>query len=135
MLKKHAGKKHLSFHTPGHKQGKWDVTELSFSDNLSSPQGCIAEAERDIAEILGARKSFILTDGSTAGVLSMLYAAKTLGVKTVAVFESSHKSVFNGCKLLGLTPLVYTGKRGGEIPNPPTMYELTRDFASILEKI
>lgn len=134
MLKKHAGKKHLSFHTPGHKQGKWDITELSFSDNLSSPQGCIAEAERDIAKILGARKSFILTDGSTAGVLSMLYAAKTLGIKTVAVFESSHKSVFNGCKLLGLTPLVYTGKRGGEIPNPPTMYELTRDFASILEK-
>ena len=134
MLKRHAGKKHLSFHTPGHKQGKWDITELSFSDNLSSPQGCIAEAERDIAKILGARKSFILTDGSTAGVLSMLYAAKTLGIKTVAVFESSHKSVFNGCKLLGLTPLVYTGKRGGEIPNPPTMYELTRDFASILEK-
>ena len=79
MLFKSGKEKHLSFHTPGHKAGKWDITELAYSDNLSSPSGCIAEAERDVAQILGAKKSFILTDGSTAGVLAMLYAAKTLG--------------------------------------------------------
>lgn len=107
MLLKNAQSKHLSFHTPGHKIGSWDITELSFSDNLSSPKGCIAEAEKEIAEILGAAKSFILTDGSTSGILSMLYAAKSLGVKTVAFCESSHKSVWNGCKLLGLSPLIY----------------------------
>ena len=72
MLSAQSGKKHLSFHTPGHKVGEWDITELSYSDNLSCPQGCILEAERDIAKILGAFRSFILTDGSTAGVLSML---------------------------------------------------------------
>ena len=107
MLSKNAQDKHLSFHTPGHKIGTWDITELSFSDNLSAPKGCIAEAEKDIAKILGSAKSFILTDGSTSGVLAMLYAAKSLGVKTVAFCESSHKSVWNGCKLLGLTPLIY----------------------------
>ncbi len=104
MLK--GSKKHLSFHTPGHKQGKWDITELSYSDNLSSPRGCIAAAERDIAEILGAKKSFILTDGSTSGVLSMLYAAKAWGATKIAFPLSSHKSVWNGCVALGLTPLV-----------------------------
>ncbi len=93
---------------PGHKRGKWDITELSYSDNLSSPKGCIAQAESEIAEILGAEKSFILTDGSTSGVLSMLWAAKLLGARTVAVLEKSHKSVFNGCKVAGLTPLVYS---------------------------
>lgn len=113
MLLKNSKNKHLSFHTPGHKEGAWDITELSFSDNLSSPKGCIAEAEKDIEKILGAEKSFILTDGSTSGVLSMLYAAKSLGVKTLAVCVNSHKSVFNGCKLLGLTPLVYQGNKGG----------------------
>jgi arginine/lysine/ornithine decarboxylase len=107
MLLENAQKPHFSFHTPGHKVGAWDITELSFSDNLSCPRGCIAEAEQDIAKILGAEKSFILTDGSTAGVLSMLYTVKALGAHTVAVCENSHKSVFNGCAVLGLTPLVY----------------------------
>jgi arginine/lysine/ornithine decarboxylase len=41
MLNTHAKKKHFSFHTPGHKIGAWDITELSFSDNLISPQSCI----------------------------------------------------------------------------------------------
>ena len=134
MLARHAKVKHLSFHTPGHKVGKWDITELFYSDNLSSPQGCIAEAEKDIAQILGAYKSFLLTDGSTAGVLSMLYAAKLLGVKSVAVFEKSHKSVFNGCQLLGLTPLIYTEQSCGEIPSPPTINELKKSFSGLLEK-
>jgi len=134
MLAKHAGEKHLSFHTPGHKKGKWDVTELSFSDNLSSPRGCIAQAEKEIAETLGAHRSFLVTDGSTAGVLAMLYAAKTLGVKKIAVSESSHKSVFNGCKAMGITPLVYTEKEEGGIPFPPTMYELKAEFTPLLEE-
>ncbi len=112
MLLEYANKAHLSFHTPGHKVGAWDITELSFSDNLSAPKGCIAKAERDIAEILGAEKSFILTDGSTSGVLSMLHAARSLGVKTVAVAQNSHKCVFNGCQLLGLTPLICENEGG-----------------------
>ena len=134
MLSTHAKEKHVSFHTPGHKIGKWDITELFYSDNLSSPQGCIAEAEKDIAQILGAYKSFLLTDGSTAGVLSMLYAAKTLGVKRLVVFEKSHKSVFNGCQITGITPLIYTEQESGEIPFAPTMCGLKKHFSGLLEK-
>ena len=131
MLRAHACEKHISFHTPGHKVGEWDITELSFSDNLSCPHGCIAEAERDIATILGATKSFILTDGSTAGVLSMLQAAKSLGVKTIAVCEASHKSVFNGCMALGLTPLVYPCEYREKIPFTPTMYALNEKYGEL----
>ena len=132
MLSAQSEKKHLSFHTPGHKVGGWDITELSYSDNLSCPQGCILQAERDIAEILGGFRSFILTDGSTSGVLSMLYAAKRLGVRSVAVCENSHKSVFNGCSLLGLNPLVYPRFERQKIPFPPTMSALKADFGGIL---
>ncbi len=132
MLKRSARGKHLSFHTPGHKLGKWDITELSYSDNLCAPQGCIAEAEREIAELLGAKKSFILTDGSTSGVLSALYAAKKLGAQKIALFEKSHKSVFNGCSLLGLTPLVYGEEKEEELPFPPTMSALKGNFPSLL---
>lgn len=102
MLSSHG--KHLSFHTPGHKIGKWDLTELSFSDNLSAPTNCIKQAEEDIAKILGSAKSFILTDGSTSGVFSMLYAAKSLGMKAPVVLEPVHKSVYNACEVLGLSP-------------------------------
>ena len=109
MLSANARGRHISFHAPGHKKGAWDITELSFSDNLSSPKGCIAEAEKDIADVLGASKSYILTDGSTSGVLSMLYTAKGLGVKTLFILGQAHKSVWNGCRLLGITPLFENG--------------------------
>ena len=78
MLKQATRKDRYSFHTPGHKISGWDITELSYSDNLSSPRGCILQAERDIAKILHAHRSFILTDGSTCGVFSMLQAVKSL---------------------------------------------------------
>ena len=131
MLAAHAQKAHISYHTPGHKIGVWDITELSFSDNLSCPRGCIAEAEQDIADILGAEKSFILTDGSTSGVLSALHAAKSLGIKTVAFCEASHKSVFNGCALLGLTPLLYPCEYRKKIPYAPTMSALNEKYGEI----
>ena len=116
--------KHLSFHTPGHKIKGWDITELSYSDNLSSPTGCIKKAQEDIAQILGAKKSFILTDGSTSGVLSMLHSAKSLGVKTLAFPVRSHKSVYNACDLLGLIPQPFdTGSLDGK-PTAPTVEEV-----------
>ncbi len=135
MLKRSAKKPHLSFHTPGHKRGKWDLTELSYTDNLSAPTGCIREAEEDIARVLGAEKSFILTDGSTCGVFSALYAAKRLGAKKIALSTASHKSLFHGCELLGLTPLVFeskTDERG--IPLPPDLNALRAELADGLEE-
>ncbi len=130
-LKKGAGKRHLSFHTPGHKKGKWDITELSFSDNLSSPSGCILRAEEDIARILGGDKSFILTDGSTCGVLSMLHAARLLGVKTVALPLCAHKSVFNACALAGITPLPFAIEEVEGIPTSPNLAALKENFAGL----
>lgn len=94
---------HISFHTPGHKNtADGDLTELSYTDNLASPAGAIKRAQEDIAKILGANRSFILTDGSTAGVYAMLYALKLYGAKRVAASERSHPCVKRGCELLGL---------------------------------
>ncbi|MBO5334992.1 MAG: aminotransferase class I/II-fold pyridoxal phosphate-dependent enzyme [Clostridia bacterium] len=107
MLEEQSKTPHHSFHTPGHKVSGYDITELAYSDNLSCPEGVIAFAEQDIAELLGANKSFLLTDGSTSGVLSMLYALKMHGVSRVAAPMLSHKSFFNGCALLGLEPILF----------------------------
>ncbi|MGN1234847.1 MAG: aminotransferase class I/II-fold pyridoxal phosphate-dependent enzyme [Christensenellaceae bacterium] len=111
MLRSH--KRHISFHTPGHKRGKWDLTELSFSDNLANPTGVIRLAEDDVTAILGSARSFLLTDGSTSGVLSMLYAS---GVKRLFLPEASHKSAYNGCKLMGIATVHWKGERERGLP-------------------
>lgn len=116
MLKTHAKTKHFSFHTPGHKQSAWDITELSFADNLSSPSGCILQAEEDISALLNSAKSFILTDGSTCGVLSVLHTAKALGVEKIGVCLLSHQSLFNGLALLSLQPVLIPQQTDGVMP-------------------
>ena len=118
-----------SFHMPGHKaHGEFknkfpvaplDVTELSYSDNLACPKGIIAEAQKDIAEILGAQKSYILTDGSTSGVLSMIYAVKGRGTKII-VPRNCHQSVWNACKILGLEPVIVQGENKDGLMTPPS---------------
>jgi arginine/lysine/ornithine decarboxylase len=110
--------KNKTFHMPGHKaRGEFkarfkdaymDITELSYSDNLHSPTGVIAEAQKDIAEIVGAKQSFITTDGSSSGIFAMLYAASKRGNKVI-VARNSHRSVWNACAILGLEPLIVQG--------------------------
>ena len=113
-----AAPRHLSFHTPGHKEGKWDITELSFSDNLANPTGVLKEAQADVAQILGAARSFLLTDGSTCGVLSMLYAAKP---EKLVFSAAAHKSVYNACRLLGIEQVVLDVVYRGGIPQQPSL--------------
>ncbi len=95
-------KGHLSFHTPGHKRAGADITELSYSDCLVHPAGVLCAAEQDIARILGAAASYLLTDGSTAGVFAMLYALRAAGKTDVALPLFSHPSVWHACNVLGL---------------------------------
>ncbi len=118
MLKSSARKAHVSFHTPGHKRSNWDITELGYSDNLSAPSGCILQAQTDVARLVGAKQSFFLTDGSTSGVLSVLHALKQAGIRRVAFALDSHKSVYNGCALLGLTPFLFQGQTQNGLPLP-----------------
>ena len=135
QLKKHA-KDLKAFHMPGHKahgdfKSKFpsavlDVTELSWSDNLHCPDGVIEAAQTEIAEILGAGKSYITTDGSSSGVLAMAYCASKRGNKII-VFRKSHQSVWNACKLFGLEPLIVQGKEREGVLQPPD--------AEIIEKL
>lgn len=117
MLQTQAKKKHISFHTPGHKRRGYDITELSYSDNLSAPRGCIRAAEEDIRNALHSACCFILTDGSTSGVLALLKAS---GVRSLALPENAHKSVFAGCALLHITPvLLETETKNAPLPAEP----------------
>ncbi len=102
------------FHMPGHKgnaefeklfpMASGDITELSFSGCLFSDEGIIATAQKNVAEILGARASHFVTDGSTSAILAMLYSLSKRG-KKVIIPRFSHKSVYNAIKLFGLEPI------------------------------
>lgn len=134
QLKKNA-KAGKCFHVPGHKaRGDFkkkfpvadlDVTELSYSDNLFCPDGVIAAAQRDIAEIVGAKKSFILTDGSTSGVLAMLYVMSRRGNKLI-VPRNSHQSVWNACRLFDVEPVIVQGECKHGVLLPPDPKEIDR---------
>ena len=120
---------------PGHKgRGEFkklfpvadmDVTELTYSDNLACPDGVIAKAQSEIAEILGAARSYILTDGSSLGVFAMLYTASKRGTKVI-VPRNSHQSVWNACRVLGLEPVIVQGKTVNGVLNPPDKEVITR---------
>lgn len=121
-------KKPVRFHVPGHKasgafslfkDAGLDITELSFSDSLENPTGPVARAQEDIAALTGAVRSYILTDGGTCGILTMLYAVRKTGGKVV-IPRNAHKSVFNGCALLGIEPYILPGNVRGGVPLPPT---------------
>ena len=106
QLKKHS-RACKGFHVPGHKatgefKSKFkdaaiDVTELPYTDNLLSPDGAIAKAQRDIAKILGAACSYITTDGSSSGVLALVYCASKRGNKLI-VFRNSHQIGRASCR-------------------------------------
>lgn len=134
QLKRNA-KTGKSFHMPGHKgSGEFrsrfkdaplDVTELSYTDNLHCPDGVIERAQRDIAKILGATKSYITTDGSSSGVLALAFCASKRGNKLI-VFRNSHQSVWNACRLFGIEPLIVQGGEKDGILQPPDAETIER---------
>lgn len=136
-LKTYKSRRPLRLHMPGHKADRrsfplfrdaaLDITELSFSDNLDSPDGIIMQAEQDIAAILGAERSHILTDGSTVGIYAMVYAAKQRGGK-LAVPRNAHKSVYNACAVLGVEPYLLKNNEKEGILLPPTAADVEEAF-------
>ncbi|MGN0817557.1 MAG: aminotransferase class I/II-fold pyridoxal phosphate-dependent enzyme [Candidatus Coproplasma sp.] len=133
-INKFKGKDRNRLHMPGHKNAgdfvkrfpvaPIDFTELSFSDDLSLPTGAIAKAQEDIAEIVGAKRVFITTDGSSSGVMAMVWVASRFGNKLI-VPRNSHKSVFNACRILGVEPVIVQGaeREGVLLPPAPELIE------------
>ena len=129
QLNKFKGKDRNRMHVPGHKGAgdfksqfpvaSIDLTELSITDDLGCPMGAIKRGQEDIAAITGAKKAYITTDGSSSGVLAMLYVAAALGNKVI-VPRNSHKSVFNGCKLLNIEPVIVQGAEVDGVLTPPS---------------
>lgn len=109
------------FHMPGHKRQRcravWeapdhvknlfhqiyqmDITEIDGFDNLHHPEGVIKGLMNEMSAFYHTKKTYILVNGSTAGILSSISACTDIG-DSILVARNCHKSVLNACYLRNL---------------------------------
>ena len=113
-LEKYFNENYLPMHMPGHKRNikllgeklpyKIDITEIDGFDDLHHPEGIIKEIEEKAKKIYKSKKSFILVNGSTCGILAGIRSVVNYGDK-VLVARNSHKSVYNAIEVNCLNPI------------------------------
>jgi arginine decarboxylase len=116
----HAKNRVVSFHTPGHKNGRgidrrlrqftgrnlyyMDVTVFPEVDSLHDPVGPIKKAQQLMAMAYGVEHSFFLVNGSSVANMIMLMSACRPG-DSVIISRNAHKSTMAGVILSGVWPI------------------------------
>jgi lysine decarboxylase len=72
-------------------------------DNLHAPKGMLKKLQERLAVIYGADESYLLINGSTAGILAAVCTVCDES-KIITVNRNAHKSVFNALALSGAWP-------------------------------
>lgn len=114
----------VPFDVPGHKRGRGnpelisllgekcvglDVNSMKPLDNLGHPVSVIRKAEELTAEAFGAAHAFLMVNGTTSSVQSMILVVCRAGDKIILP-RNVHKSVINALVLCGAVP-VYVNVR------------------------
>lgn len=94
---------------PGHKRNEQfgitgaeiDITEIDGFDNLHDAKDVLLDIENKLSDVYKSKKSYMLVNGSTVGMLSAICAVCDEGDK-VLVARNCHKSVYNACFLKSL---------------------------------
>ncbi len=146
FLLEHAAGEPVSFHMPGHKGGRLyreygyeeflervmdcDVTEFPGADNLFQPEGVIRETMNRYKTIYGAKESFLLVGGSSAGLIAAIMTCVPAGGKLIMA-RNCHKAVFNGLRLAGGQPVYAYPQElaGAGISGPVLPSEIKRCLA------
>lgn len=119
-LVRHAEKKTIPFHIPGHKRGRGmdpafrdflgenalsiDLINIAPLDDLHHPKGAIKEAEELAAEAFGADRTFFSVQGTSGAIMAMIMAAVKPGEK-ILIPRNVHKSVLTAVVLSGADPV------------------------------
>lgn len=120
FLMEHAGLCPVSFHMPGHKGAQLyrqygyeaflstimdcDITEIPGADNLFQAESIIRETAAQYARLYDVRKSYLLINGTSGGILAAVLASVSKGGKLILA-RNCHKSVFNALALGGIDPV------------------------------
>lgn len=109
----------VPFDVPGHKRGKGnpelteflgencltvDVNSMKPLDNLCHPVSVIKEAEKLAADAFGAENAFLMVNGTTSAVQSMVLSSVKHGEKIILP-RNVHRSVINALVLVGAVPV------------------------------
>lgn len=112
-------KRVVPFDVPGHKRGRGnpelvqllgekcvslDVNSMKPLDNLGHPVSVIREAEELTADAFGAAHAFLMVNGTTSAVQTMILAVCKAGDKIILP-RNVHKSVINALVLCGGIPV------------------------------
>ena len=118
-LEEYYNKNYLPMHMPGHKRNikllgeelpyKIDITEIEGFDDLHHANGLIKDIEDKAKKTYGSKRSFILVNGSTCGILAGIRSVVNFGDK-VLVARNSHKSVYNAIELNNLDSIYLSPK-------------------------
>ena len=132
FLLQHAAAQPVSFHMPGHKGARiyrengygdfldivmdCDITEIPGADNLFQTESIIAETMEKYRKLYETKKSYLLVNGSSGGLIAAILAtsgtAGTTGTACAAgrggkliMARNCHKSIFNALSLGDITPV------------------------------
>lgn len=123
-LERFKRKRVVPFDVPGHKRGRGnpelvnllgdrcvglDVNSMKPLDNLGHPVSVIREAEELTAEAFGASHAFLMVNGTTSSVQTMILAVCKPGDK-ILLPRNVHKSVINALVLCGGIPVYVEAK-------------------------
>ena len=110
MVQRYIDAEALRFHMPGHKGlvelpgAAFDVTEVHGTDTLFDPQDGILQAQQEAAACWNAAASFLLVNGSTAGVQAMVLFAK-MQERRLVLPRDCHISAIYACALADVQPV------------------------------
>ncbi|MCI5857603.1 MAG: aminotransferase class I/II-fold pyridoxal phosphate-dependent enzyme [Agathobacter sp.] len=109
----------VPFDVPGHKRGRGnpelvqllgqqcvglDVNSMKPLDNLGHPVSVIRRAEELTADAFGAAHAFLMVNGTTSSVQTMIWSVCKAGDK-ILLPRNVHKSVINALVLCGAIPV------------------------------
>ena len=107
-LSDYASQDNCPMHMPGHKRNtrmlgcklpySIDITEIDGFDNLHDASGILKETADIASALYGSKKSFLLVNGSTGGILAAVKASARRGSKIIMA-RNCHQSVYHAAEL------------------------------------
>ena len=118
-LAKSAAERGVFLHLPAHRRGlsrprasaglpwQWDLPELPEIGGPLESEGAVADSQQQLAQCLGAERSWYGVNGAS-GLLQACLLAASHRLGRVLLPRNLHRSLLHGCALAGLTPSLYT---------------------------
>ena len=119
-LLKHRNRHPVQFHIPGHKKGQGmdpafrefvgdnvlsiDLINIAPLDDLHSPKGVIAQAQKLAAEAFSADYTFFSVQGTSGAIMTMILTVVGPGDKII-VPRNVHKSIMSAIIFAGAIPI------------------------------